>query len=101
MRRLDLKPPPSNSPEGIELERMRKNMKRAVAAICLCFLISCSAFAASSREDLQARVDSAKNVLDQILNAQDHSIPLNILEQATCVGVVPGLIKGAFVFGGQ
>jgi lipid-binding SYLF domain-containing protein len=50
---------------------------------------------------LQARVDSAKNVLDQILNAQDHSIPLNILEQATCVGVVPGLIKGAFVFGGQ
>ena len=76
-------------------------MKRAITSICLCFLLSCSAFAASSREDLQARIDSAKTVLDQILNAQDHSIPLNILQQATCVGVVPGLIKGAFVFGGQ
>jgi lipid-binding SYLF domain-containing protein len=50
---------------------------------------------------LKARIDSAKTVLDQILNAQDHSIPLNILQQATCVGVVPGLLKGAFVFGGQ
>jgi lipid-binding SYLF domain-containing protein len=50
---------------------------------------------------LQSRIDSAKTVLDQILNAQDHSIPLNILQQATCVGVVPGLLKGAFVFGGQ
>ncbi len=26
---------------------------------------------------------------------------MNILQQATCVGVVPGLLKGAFVFGGQ
>jgi lipid-binding SYLF domain-containing protein len=33
--------------------------------------------------------------------AGDSSIPMNILQQATCVGVVPGLIKGAFVFGAQ
>ena len=26
---------------------------------------------------------------------------MNILQQATCVGVVPGMIKGAFVFGAQ
>ncbi len=59
------------------------------------------AFAASSKEDLQARIDSAKTVMDQIMAAQDRSIPLNILQQATCVAVVPGLLKGAFVFGGQ
>lgn len=76
-------------------------MKKAVASICLCFLLACNAFAASSRDDLQARVDSAKSVLEEILGAQDKSIPLNILEQATCVGVIPGLLKGAFVFGGQ
>ena len=40
-------------------------------------------------------------VLDQIMGAKDSSIPMNILQQATCVGVVPGMIKGAFVFGGQ
>jgi lipid-binding SYLF domain-containing protein len=60
-----------------------------------------SAFAASTRDDLQARLDAAKVVLDQIMGAQDNSIPLNILKQATCVGVVPGMIKGAFVWGGQ
>jgi lipid-binding SYLF domain-containing protein len=76
-------------------------MKRIIAFFCVCFVLTCSAAAASSREDLQARIDSAKVVLDQIMAAQDHTIPLNILQQATCVGVVPGLIKGAFVFGAQ
>ena len=33
--------------------------------------------------------------------AKDHTIPMNILEQATCVAIVPSMIKGAFVFGGQ
>ena len=75
-------------------------MKKTFASICLCLLLSSHAFAASSRDDLQARVDAAKVVLDQILNAQDRSIPLNILHQATCVAVVPGMLKGAFV-GGQ
>lgn len=60
-----------------------------------------TAFAGSTREILQNRIDSAKVVLDQILEAQDRSIPENILEQATCVGVVPGMLKGAFIWGGQ
>ena len=76
-------------------------MKKTLASICLCFCISSTAFAGSTKEDLQARIDAAKVVLDQIMAAQDKSIPMNILEQATCVGVVPGMIKGAFVFGGQ
>ena len=50
---------------------------------------------------MQARIDAAKVVLDQIMGAKDKSIPMNILQQATCVGIVPGLKKGAFVFGGQ
>jgi lipid-binding SYLF domain-containing protein len=76
-------------------------MKKRFAAICLCFMLTGSAFAASSREDLQARIDAAKLVLDQIMGAGDRSVPLNILQQATCVAVVPGMIKGAFVFGAQ
>jgi lipid-binding SYLF domain-containing protein len=76
-------------------------MKKTLASLCLCLLITSTAFAASSRDDLQDRVDAAKAVLDQVMGAQDRSIPMNILQQATCVGVVPGLIKGAFVFGAQ
>ena len=76
-------------------------MKKIVASFCLAFLLTCTASAASSREDLQARIDAAKLVLDQIMAANDSSIPLNILQQATCVGIVPGMIKGAFILGAQ
>jgi SH3 domain-containing YSC84-like protein 1 len=76
-------------------------MKKRLLAVCLCALLSTPVFAASSRDDLQARIDSAKTVLDQIMTAQDRTIPLDILHSATCVAVVPGLVKGAFVFGAQ
>lgn len=76
-------------------------MKKIVASICLCFLLPGAAYAGSTREDLQIRLDAAKLVLDQVMGAEDRSIPMNILEQATCVAVVPGMMKGAFVFGAQ
>ena len=76
-------------------------MKKSIVSVALCFALICTAAAASTREDLQARVDAAKTVLDQIMAANDATIPLNILQQATCVGVVPGLIKGAFLVGAQ
>jgi lipid-binding SYLF domain-containing protein len=76
-------------------------MERAIASICLCLSLTCTAFAASSREDLQARIDEAKIVLDRIMAAKDATIPMNILQQATCVGVVPGMLKGAFLVGAQ
>ena len=75
-------------------------MKNWIASVCLCLTFTGSAFAAS-RGDLQDRMDAAKSVLDEVMAAGDHSIPMKVLEQATCVGVVPGLIKGAFVFGAQ
>ncbi|WP_348261980.1 lipid-binding SYLF domain-containing protein [Telmatobacter sp. DSM 110680] len=76
-------------------------MKKIIASLCLCLLATGAANAASSKSDLQDRIDAAKTVLDQIMDAKDRTIPMNILEQATCVGVVPGMIKGAFVFGAQ
>ena len=76
-------------------------MKKIFASISLSLLLTSTALAASSRDDLQARIDSAKIVLDQIMGAQDKTIPSNILRSATCVAVVPSLVKGAFVFGAQ
>ena len=77
-------------------------MKRAFASLCLClFLICTTAYAASSKEDLNARIDAARTVLNQIMNAQDRTIPMNVLQHATCVAVVPGLVKGAFIVGAQ
>jgi SH3 domain-containing YSC84-like protein 1 len=76
-------------------------MKKTIATICLSFALTGTAFAASTKDDLQVRVDSAKLVLDQIMGAKDSTIPMNILEQATCVGVIPGMLKGAFLVGAQ
>jgi len=76
-------------------------MKRMMVLISLCLMLVGNLFAASKREDLQARIDAAKLVLDQIMAAGDKSIPLDILQQAACVGVVPGMKKGAFIVGAQ
>jgi SH3 domain-containing YSC84-like protein 1 len=77
------------------------SMKKTFLSICICLLATSMGFAASSREDLQNRIDQAKVVLDEIMGAQDRTIPMDILHAATCVAVVPGLVKGAFVFGAQ
>jgi lipid-binding SYLF domain-containing protein len=76
-------------------------MKKKIASLCICLVLTCAAHAASTRADLQARIEDAKTVLDQIMTAQDRTIPLNILHQATCVAVVPGMLKGAFLVGAQ
>ena len=76
-------------------------MKKTLVSICLSLLITPAAFAGSTREDLQDRVDSAKLVLDQIMRADDRTIPSDILRKATCVAVVPGMVKGAFLVGAQ
>lgn len=76
-------------------------MKRAIACVCISTLFACAAHAASTKEDLQGRIDSAKIVLDQIMDAPDSTIPSDILRSATCVAVVPGMVKGAFLFGAQ
>jgi lipid-binding SYLF domain-containing protein len=73
--------------------------------LMMCFVLGVasqgSAFAASSHQDLQERLDAAKVVLDEIMNVKDSSIPNGILQMATCVGVVPGMKKGAFLVGLQ
>jgi SH3 domain-containing YSC84-like protein 1 len=45
------------------------------------------------------RLRHAANVLQEIMSAPDKGIPHGIFERARCVIVVPGLKKGAFVFG--
>jgi len=85
---------------GREHERIPQ-MKKSIVSVCLCFLLTSNLFAASKKESLQSRVDAAKVVMEQIMTASDNSIPMDILQQATCVAVIPGLVKGALIFGGQ
>src|SRR5580658_10396605 len=77
------------------------NMKKTIALLWTCLALTTTAASASSRADLQVRVDAAKSALEQTMAAKDSTIPRNILQQATCVGVVPGLIKGACLVGAR
>lgn len=82
------------------MKKLVKVLNFSLLATAL-LVLATPAFAGSKKRDLQDRIDSAKIVMDQVMAATDRSIPSDILEKATCVGVVPGMLKGAFIFGGQ
>jgi lipid-binding SYLF domain-containing protein len=47
------------------------------------------------------RLKTSAAVLHEMLSAPDGGIPKDLLEKAQCIVVVPGLKKGAFIFGGD
>ena len=56
---------------------------------------------ASERESAINRLDHAARVLHETMNAPDQRIPDHILRHATCIAVVPHLVKGGFIFGAE
>src|SRR5689334_9904065 len=52
-------------------------------------------------QDAVKRVDAASQVLTEIMSIRDKSIPRDLIEKAKAVVVFPGVIKGAFIVGGQ
>ncbi len=75
-------------------------MKKLLAVLCLAGL-SLPAFGAADKEKLDGRLEAATNTLTAIMATPDKAIPDYILSDATCVGIVPGLLKGAFIFGAE
>jgi lipid-binding SYLF domain-containing protein len=53
----------------------------------------------AQEETPDKRLRHSADVLQEILAAPDKGVPRDLLERARCVVVVPGLKKGAFVFG--
>lgn len=47
------------------------------------------------------RLNAAATVLAETLGMKDAAIPQELLDRSHCVVVVPGLKKGAFIFGGK
>ncbi len=75
-------------------------MRKFLPLLCVVG-ISVSAFASSGKATLDQRLESSRVIINEIMNTPDQGIPNSIMKQATCVAVVPGLKKGAFVFGGE
>ena len=47
------------------------------------------------------RLRKAADDLQQLMNAPDSAIPNEVLESAKCVAIVPDMVKGGFVIGGN
>jgi SH3 domain-containing YSC84-like protein 1 len=47
------------------------------------------------------RMQQSSKVLQEIMNAPDSEIPAEVLKSAKCVAIVPSMVKGGFVVGGQ
>ncbi len=75
--------------------------KKITAVVCSVAMTASMAVAADSIEHLNHRVEDAHAVLHELMATPDKGIPLDIAASATCVLVVPGFKKGAFVVGGQ
>src|SRR5208283_612238 len=59
------------------------------------------AWAGTTRERVQERLENSGTVLHEIMSAPDKGIPEEVLEHAKCIAVVPHMIKAGFVFGGE
>ncbi len=68
------------------------------------FLLAAAMTAApvlASDNDARERVQKSGEVLSDIMQASDKSIPQDLLNKARCIGIVPGLKKAGFIVGGN
>jgi lipid-binding SYLF domain-containing protein len=54
---------------------------------------------ATDKQKIDDRLSAAKDVITEIMSVPDKSVPDEIARKAVCVGVVPGMKKGAFIVG--
>ena len=77
------------------------NPLKKIMTLAAILSLSSIAWAGSSREATDDRLEHAGRVLHEIMAAPDRGIPEEVLEHAKCIAVVPHMLKGGFVFGAE
>lgn len=84
---------------------MKYNGIIVIAVLFVLVLTNINISAQDSKSDelrkAQSRVDSATKVMNEIMRDPDKAIPRELLSKAEAVVVFPGVLKGAFIIGGQ
>jgi lipid-binding SYLF domain-containing protein len=75
-------------------------MKKLMTAVAILGLTSV-AWAGTTRENAQDRLDNAGRVLHEVMSAPDKGIPEEVLEHAKCIAVVPHMLKAGLAFGAE
>ena len=71
-----------------------KNKTAIIASLCL------TAVYAADKGPV-ARMNAAAGTFMEIMGSADKAIPQDLLDRSACIVIVPGLKKGAFIFGGK
>ena len=69
--------------------------------IALVVLLSTTAaLAAEGRADDIERLQNGATVIQEIMQAPDNGVPMDVISRAKCIAVIPSMLKAAFVVGG-
>jgi lipid-binding SYLF domain-containing protein len=80
---------------------MKKNIMSMITAVAAACTLSAPAFAEITSQKLMKRSEKAAQAISEIAQAEDKTIPLSLLERATCIVTIPDMIRGGFVFGAK
>lgn len=72
-------------------------MKSLVCAVSV--LVPTLLFGA--KDDAVKRINTAATVFEEMMAAPDKGVPRELLEQAQCIGIVPGLKRAGFIVGAK
>jgi lipid-binding SYLF domain-containing protein len=75
--------------------------KQFIWVLAIAGSMSIAAFAADREVKIDDRLDASADALTDMMRASDHGIPLDLIEKAHCVVVVPGMKKAGFIFGAK
>jgi SH3 domain-containing YSC84-like protein 1 len=76
-------------------------MKKLLGIALILVGTTAMARAADEEHKLDKRLESARATIDAIMSVPDKAVPNGIARKAVCVGVVPGMVKGAFIIGAE
>ncbi len=77
---------------------MRRSKTRVLLTTAMLVLLAMPALAG---ERQRVKLRTAVDVWKELMEAPGKKVPMKLLEDARCVAVIPGVIKGAFVWGGH
>ena len=75
-------------------------MKNTLVLTLLVLISGLTSFAAPKSKEAE-RLENATYVINEIMETPENGIPLDLLNRAVCVGIVPAEKKGAFIVGGS
>jgi SH3 domain-containing YSC84-like protein 1 len=82
------------------VKEKRTLMRKLLVFACVAGM-TVPAFCASDTEKLDTRINDARTVIQEIMATPDKAIPDSITKKAVCIGVIPGVKKGAFIVGAE